>query len=146
MKLVIGSDHAGFEAKQSLIAFLRKEGYEVTDKGCESPDSVDYPDFAFAVAGEVQSGAADFGILICGTGIGMSITANKVPGIRAALCTSVAHAELSRQHNDANILCLGARLQEPVDREAITRAFLTAQFEGERHARRVNKIHDLTGC
>lgn len=146
MTLVIGSDHAGFEAKQDLIAFLTKHGYEVIDKGCDSPESVDYPDFALAVSKSVQSGNAGFGILICGTGIGMSITANKVPGIRAALCTSIAHAELSRQHNDANVLCLGARLQSREEREEITRAFLNADFEGQRHARRVRKIHDITGC
>ncbi|MCF7800438.1 MAG: ribose 5-phosphate isomerase B [Candidatus Marinimicrobia bacterium] len=146
MSLVIGSDHAGFEAKQDLIAFLTKHGYKVIDKGCDSPESVDYPDFALAVSKTVQSGEAGLGILICGTGIGMSITANKVPGIRAALCTSVAHAELSRQHNDANVLCLGARLQSRGEREEITRAFLDAEFEGQRHARRVRKIHDITGC
>ncbi|MCF7796308.1 MAG: ribose 5-phosphate isomerase B [Lentisphaeria bacterium] len=146
MNLAIGSDHAGFEAKQELIPFLTNEGHTVIDLGCNSADSVDYPDFAVMVAKSVQSGESDLGILICGTGIGMSITANKVLGIRAALCTSIAHAELSRQHNNANILCLGARLQSAQEQMDITLAFLNAEFEGQRHARRVDKIHDLTGC
>ena len=145
MRIAIGSDHAGYAAKQTLTAYLKQLGHSVIDKGCDSPESCDYPDYAYAVSQEVVNKNADAGVLICGTGIGMSITANKVEGIRAALCTSEAHAELSRQHNNANILCLGGRLQTETDRENIARVFLETAFEGGRHSRRVEKIHDLTG-
>lgn len=145
MRLSIGSDHAGFEAKQALIGYLKREGYDVLDLGCHSNESCDYPDYAKSVCDSVIQSKADYGILICGTGIGMSITANKVSGIRAALCTRVEYSQLSREHNNANVLCLGARYNSDKDREAITKVFLTTSFADERHTRRVEKIHELTG-
>jgi len=140
----IGNDHAGFELKQDLKAFLKDQGYQVRDLGCDSTDSVDYPDFAKRVAREVAaSDGGAFGILICGTGIGMSIAANKLKGVRAALCIKEYDAQMARNHNDANILCLGARtLQKEVARRVVT-TFLRSEFEGGRHARRVAKIHSL---
>ena len=145
MRLALGSDHAGFEAKQALSAYLKTAGHVIDDSGCFSTESCDYPDFAFAVGKAVVNQEVDFGILICGTGVGMSITANKIEGIRAALCTSTTHAQLSREHNDANILCMGARLQTKDEMELITKVFLETSFSGGRHARRVEKIHELTG-
>ncbi len=145
MRIAIGSDHAGFGLKEALKGFLAETGHNVEDFGCRDTSSVDYPDFAFAVADAVAQGRCERGILICGSGIGMSMTANKVPGIRAALCHDVSGAELSRQHNDANILCLGGRVTGEDLARKIVSAYLTAEFEGGRHARRLEKMHSR-GC
>ena len=143
MRVAIGSDHAGFFLKEALESFLEQEGVGVIDLGCDSPDPVDYPDFAQAVAERVARGEVDRGILVCGSGIGMSIAANKVPGARAALVSEPLSARLCREHNDANVLCLGARLiGEDMARECI-RAFLATAFAGGRHGRRVGLITSL---
>jgi len=139
----LGSDHAGFPLKRELIAALASEGVPTRDYGTDSTASCDYPDFAQAVGRAVAGGEAGAGILICGTGIGMSISANKVPGVRAALVAEGLGAELARRHNDANVLCLGARLTGPeLMREAALR-FLRQDFDGGRHAGRVAKIQAL---
>jgi len=142
LKIAIGSDHAGVEQKSEIMAFLNETGIETIDCGCFSADSVDYPDIAEAVAAQVLEKNIP-GIIICGTGIGISIAANKIPGIRAALCSDSFSAEMSRRHNDANVLAIGARVLEmPVIRE-IVRAFFSADFEGGRHQRRVDKINAI---
>ena len=140
MKIAIGSDHRGFDAKRHLVALLQQLGHEVLDVGPEGRDSVDYPDYAFQVAQAVSEGKVERGILICGTGIGMCIAANKVHGVRAAPCHDSITAEMSRRHNDANVLCLSADLlgEELIDR--MVRIWLETEFEGGRHARRVEKI------
>lgn len=140
MKIAIGSDHRGFDAKRRIVTLLKNLGHEVLDLGTEGSDSVDYPDFAFQVASMVGEKRVDRGILICGTGIGMCIAANKVHGVRAAPCHDSITAEMSRRHNDANILCLSADLlgDELIDR--MVRIWLETDFEGGRHARRVEKI------
>jgi ribose 5-phosphate isomerase B len=140
MKIAIGSDHRGFEVKRRIVSLLQRLNHEVLDFGPVSSDSVDYPDFAFQAAQAVSEKRVDRGILICGTGIGMCIAANKVPGVRAAPCHDSITAEMSRRHNDANILCLSADLLggELVDR--MVRIWLETEFEGGRHARRVDKI------
>jgi len=140
MKIAIGSDHRGVEAKRRLVASLQSQGHEVVDVGTQGHDSVDYPDLAFEVAKRISDGSAERGILLCGTGIGMCITANKLRGVRAAPCHDSITAEMSRRHNDANILCLSADLlgEELIDR--MVRIFLETPFEGGRHARRVEKI------
>lgn len=145
MKIAIGSDHAGFELKEELKKFLSTFCNEVIDFGCTSSDSCDYPDFAVPLAKSVSGGEFDFGILICGTGIGMSIAANKVKGIRAANCCSVQMAQLARQHNDANILTLGARLISYELAKEIVSTFLAENFQGRRHIPRIQKIHNSTG-
>jgi ribose 5-phosphate isomerase B len=142
--IAAGSDHAGFEYKQKIVALLRSEGYEVTDFGTTSTDSTDYPDYAHAVASAVSSGKARFGVLVCGSGIGMSIVANKHAGVRAANVESVAAARLAREHNDANVLAIGSRLTPWEMAKEIVLAFLSAAFQGGRHQKRVDKIHDLT--
>ena len=139
-KIAIGSDHAGFELKERIKAFLDARGAQWQDFGTDSADSTDYPDYGFPVAEAVARGAFDRGILICGTGIGMSIAANKVRGIRAALCTSPEMAEFSRRHNDANILTLGGRVLSPKEAMEIVDVWLKTAFEGNRHARRLGKI------
>ncbi|MCX7736521.1 MAG: ribose 5-phosphate isomerase B [Candidatus Kapabacteria bacterium] len=144
-KIAVASDHAGYDLKQELIKFLEIEGYKVDDFGTNDKSSCDYPDFAFKASKSVAEKLNDFGILICGTGIGMSIVANKVKGIRAANCCSVDMAKLSREHNDANILTLGARLLNLEEAKSIVVAFLNSKFEGDRHLRRINKINELTG-
>ncbi len=138
----IGSDHAGFALKQAIIPFLRDRGLTVHDVGTHGTESTDYPDYAHAVAHLVANGDVDFGILCCSTGIGMSMAANKVPGVRAALVVNPEVAALTRQHNDANVLCLGAKTSTPDGATQILEAFLQADFEGGRHERRVNKIED----
>ena len=143
MRVAIGSDHAGFFLKEWLRDLLRDQGLEVEDLGTHDETSVDYVDYARRVAEAVAEGRAERGIAICGTGIGTSITANKVPGIRAALCHEGYTARMSREHNDANVLCLGGRV---IGRELageIARIFLSAEFSGGRHARRVDKISEL---
>lgn len=139
MKIAIGADHAGVQAKSRLGELLRKAGHEVTDVGTQGEESVDYPDFAQAVARDVGSGRAERGLLVCGTGIGMSIAANKVPGVRAAKVNDPYEARMARAHNDANVLCLGARVVDPSVMDEIVRTFLETPFEGGRHARRVDK-------
>ena len=140
MKLVIGCDHAAFDAKTELVHFLKSIGQDIIDEGTHSLDSVDYPDFAARVSQKVQSGEAQRGILICGTGIGMSIAANRFKNIRAALCFNEELAKLSRLHNDANVLCLGARTQSIESMKSILSVWLTTEWEGDRHAIRLNKI------
>lgn len=138
--IAIGSDHAGFTCKQKLVAALREQGYTVNDFGCHSESSVDYPDMAHPVAAAVEKGEAGLGILLCGSANGVAITANKHQGIRAALCWNPDVARLARQHNNANILCVPARFVSDNEALAIMDAFLTATFEGGRHATRVQKI------
>lgn len=140
MKIAIGSDHRGWEVKRRLVILLQQEGHAVVDLGPENRDSVDYPDFAFRVGRAISAGTAERGILICGTGIGMTIAANKVPGVRAAPCHDSITAEMSRRHNDANVLCLSADLLGEDLIERMVRIWLTTDFEGGRHARRVDKI------
>jgi ribose 5-phosphate isomerase B len=145
MKISIGSDHAGFAYKDALAAMLRAEGHDVTDVGTFSEDSVDYPDYGIAAAKLVANGTASAGVLVCGSGIGISIAANKVHGIRAANCTSVEMAALARQHNDANMVAVGQRLVTLETAMDIVRTFLATAFEGGRHQRRVDKIEATEG-
>lgn len=143
MKVSIASDHAGFEQKQELYAYLKAQGHEVIDRGPNSDDRVDYPDFAALVAHDVANGTAERGVLVCGTGIGMAIAANKVDGIRAANVTSPEFASLAREHNDANIVTVSGRFVDRAVNEQILDAFLTTSFGGGRHAGRVEKIMNL---
>ena len=143
MKVAIGSDHAGFEAKEQLKTHLQKAGHEVLDVGTNSLESCDYPDPASRVAGLVVKGGAEKGVLVCGSGIGMSIAANKVDGVRATLATDEFHAEMSRRHNDANVICLGARVNATDALARFIDKFLTTKFEGGKHQVRVDKIRDL---
>jgi len=142
MKIAIGSDHAGFRLKEIIKNYLLNEGIEVSDFGTHTEESVDYPDYAIKVAERVAKGEFDFGILICGTGIGMSITANKVKGIRAALCNDLFTAHASREHNNANILCMGGRVVGDEVAKEIVKTFLSSTFQGGRHLRRITKISD----
>ncbi len=141
--VAVGCDHAAFEYKQKLIEHLRAEGYTVTDVGCDSAESCHYPIFAHALSKLVQSGACRFGILICGTGIGMSIAANKHEGIRASVCSDAFSAEMTRQHNDANVLCMGARVIDYEKAEALADIFLNTEFIGGKHATRVEMINAI---
>jgi len=143
MKIGIGADHGGFELKHIVVRHLEARGHEVYDYGCDTPASVDYPDFALPVSQAVTAGQVDAGILICGTGIGMSIAANKVRGIRAAVCGDTYSARMSRQHNEANILCLGGRVLGVGLALDIVDSWLNASFEGDRHSRRVDKIAQI---
>jgi ribose 5-phosphate isomerase B len=143
MKIAIGADHAGFALKEELRRELAAAGHDVRDLGTDSATSVDYPDFALAVARAVQSGEAERGILICGTGIGMAMTANRVPGVRAASCSECYSARMARAHNDANVLALGARVVGSGVAADIVRLFLETPFEGGRHEGRVRKIEKL---
>ncbi len=142
MKIAIGSDHRGYEAKERIKALLLDMGLEIEDKGVHAKQAADYPDTAMAVAEFVTEGHADRGILFCGSGIGMSISANKVRGVRAALCHDELTAQMSRRHNDANVLCLPADLVGDALMQGIVRSWLTTEVEGGRHARRVEKILD----
>ena len=144
MRTAIGCDHRGLDLKQFVITLLVDAGDSYQDFGCYTADSVDYPDIAKEVAEAVTGGDFDRGVLICDTGIGMCITANKVRGIRAALCPDVFRAQRARQHNDANILCLSARDGHSTVR-GVVNAFLTTQFEGGRHLRRLDKIRAMEG-
>jgi ribose 5-phosphate isomerase B len=139
----IASDHAGFEEKQLLVGYLREQGHEVLDRGPANDDRVDYPDLAVLVAKDVTSGAAERGVLVCGTGIGMAVAANKVDGIRAANVTSPEFAALAREHNDANIVTVSGRFVTDEVNRAIVKAFLETDFGGGRHAGRVEKIMAL---
>ena len=139
--IAVASDHAGYELKETLKQELTNMGYEVLDLGTDDGTvSVDYPDFGYAAAGAVTSGQVDRAIIVCGTGIGISIAANRRPGIRAALCHDIETARLSREHNDANVLVLGARRSEQSIAEDCLKAFTTTPFEGGRHQRRVQKM------
>ncbi len=143
MKYFIGTDHAGFEVKPFVIDYLQKKGIEVEDLGTYSTDSVDYPDFAHKVAEAVKNNPGTMGILICGSGIGMSLAANKHKGIRAALCHDHYTASMARRHNDANVLCFGARIVGLGEIESILEGWLNSEFEGGRHKRRVEKIDNF---
>lgn len=143
MKIAIGSDHAGFKLKEALKGFLISKSLKVLDEGTYSEDAVDYPDFAKKVADDIKNKNADFGILICGTGIGMSIAANRIKGIRAALCLFPEMARLARSHNDANVLVLPGRLISSELAQWITEVFLSENFEGGRHEKRVKKIEEM---
>ncbi len=143
MKVAIGCDHGGLHLKEDIKSLLAEGGYEVTDFGTNSTDSVDYPDIAVPVANAVANGEFDRGILICGTGIGIGIAANKVKGIRAALCHDTFSAHASREHNNANILTMGERIIGPGLARDIVKIWLTTEFEGGRHERRVAKIADI---
>lgn len=143
MKIALGADHGGFELKEKIKKhLLAKENIEVMDMGTNNTDSVDYPKYGHAVAKVVTDKEVDLGILICGTGIGISIAANKIPGVRAALCTNTTMAKLTRQHNDANILALGARIVGDVLALDIVDEFLASSFEGGRHQKRVDSIEN----
>ena len=142
-RIAIGADHAGFAVKQAIKKHLEQAGYNVDDVGTESEESVDYPEFARAVAEKVAGGMAQLGVLVCGTGMGMAIAANKVPGIRAAVAHDKMTARLAREHNDANVLTLGARVVDPSQAVEIVREFLDAQFAGGRHQRRIDKIAEM---
>ncbi len=143
MKIAIGADHAGFELKNQLGDLLRRTGHEVCDFGTNSAESCDYPDYAWRVAKAVASEAAERGVLVCGSGVGMSIAANKVRGVRAALGVTPEEVRLTRAHNDANVLTLGARFTEPTLAAQLLQAFLESPFEGGRHERRVSKITEM---
>ena len=140
MKIAIGCDHAGFPYKDSIMAMLQQQGHMVLDFGTHSLDSVDYPDFAHAVAEAVVSGQAERGVLLCGSGNGVAISANKHPNIRCALCWTEEIAAMGRQHNNANVIALPARYVTEILAQAMVRIFLTTEFEGGRHAKRVDKI------
>ncbi|MEX2168182.1 MAG: ribose 5-phosphate isomerase B [Pirellulales bacterium] len=143
MRIAIASDHRGFQLKEKVLAMVRGKGHEIEDDGTLSDESVDYPDFAAIVAIKVSSGQVDRGILICGTGIGMAIAANKFRGVRAAACNDEVTAEMSRRHNDANVLCLSADLLSPRVVERMVEIWIDTEFEAGRHLRRVEKIRQL---
>jgi ribose 5-phosphate isomerase B len=142
-KIAIGSDHAGYEAKERAKEALASLGVDVVDKGTDSVASVDYPDFGAAVGRAVARGEAERGVLICGSGIGVSIAANKIAGVRAAVCWNEETAKLARQHNDANVLCIGARFIEPELAARMIRVFVETEFDGGRHQQRVDKLTKL---
>ena len=143
MKIAIGNDHAALELKNHIVDYLVREGHEVVNFGTDTPASTDYPIYGARVAHAVASGECERGIVICGTGIGISISANKVKGIRCALCSEPVSAKLTRQHNDANVLAMGARIIGPAMAEEIVHTFLTTEFEGGRHSRRIDLITKL---
>ena len=140
MRVSIGSDHAGFEQKQALVDYLVGKGYDVIDRGPDNDDRVDYPDYAAPVAHDVADGTAERGVLVCGTGIGMAMTADKVPGVRAIVVQTNKFAELCREHNDCNVICLSGRFTAPMDNCEFVKTFLTTEFGGGRHTQRVAKI------
>jgi ribose 5-phosphate isomerase B len=143
LRIAVGSDHAGFHLKESVRDYLKKKGYEVEDLGTDSTESVDYPDYAAKVARRVAAKQADFGVLMCGTGLGVAIAANKVHGVRAAPCNDTLSAQLARAHNNANVLTMGGRLMDAATAEKILDTWLATAFLGGRHARRVDKITAL---
>jgi RpiB/LacA/LacB family sugar-phosphate isomerase len=146
MRIVLGADHAGFELKQNLLAYVRELGHEVQDAGTDSTAPVDYPDYAEAVAVAVRNRRADRGILVCGSGVGASVAANKVPGIRAGLCHDTYSAHQGVEHDDMNVLVLGSRVIASELARELVRAYLAAAFSGaERHVRRLEKIRKLEG-
>jgi ribose 5-phosphate isomerase B len=141
--IVIGSDHGGFELKTAIKGYLEEKGYNITDCGVFTPDSVDYPDIAGQVCTKLLSDKAEFGILICGTGIGISIAANKIKGIRAALLCSTYSAKMAREHNNANVICFGGRTTTFEQAKQMLDAFLNAKFQAGRHKIRVDKIMEM---
>ena len=143
LRVAIGADHAGFHLKESARDYLKKKGYEVVDLGTNSTESVDYPDYAVKVARRVARKQADFGVLMCGTGLGVAIAANKVHGVRAAACNDTLSAQLARAHNNANVLTMGGRLMDAATAEKILDTWFATSFLGGRHARRVDKISAL---
>lgn len=143
MKIAIGADHAGFELKNQLGNVLRQGGHEVCDFGANSTESTDYPDYAVRVAKAVSSGAVERGVLVCGSGVGMSIAANKVRGVRAALGVTLEEVRLTRAHNNLNVLTLGARFTDPALARELVKTFLETPFDGGRHERRVAKIAQM---
>ena len=145
MHLAIGSDHAGLELKSELVEHLRSLGHDVVDHGTHDSTSIDYPDYAEKVASSVAKGDSELGFLVCGSGQGMCMAANKVRGVRAAVCSDTFSAHAVREHNNANVLCLGQRVVGPGLALEIAETFLKAEFEGGRHARRVGKMMDLEG-
>ncbi len=145
MKIITGSDHGGLSLKRVLIERMRGQGHEVADVGTDSSASCDYPDYAVLVARAVAAGEAEFGLLVCGTGQGMAMSANRVPGVRAAVVSDTFTAHATREHNDANVLCLGERVVGPGLAGEILDTFLGASFEGGRHAGRVAKLSRING-
>ena len=143
MKIALGADHAGYELKDKIKQHLQQQGFQVQDEGTNSSASVDYPDYARMVGHDVSEQRADLGILVCGSGIGMAIAANKVPGVRAANVSSEYEAQMSREHNNANVLALGARILKEDDAVRIVDKWLATQFAGGRHERRVEKITEI---
>ena len=143
MIIALGCDHAAFELKEAVKAKMESEGHTIIDVGTDSTESVDYPKYGHAVGKAVASGEAERGIAICGSGIGISIACNKVPGIRAALCTSVEMAEMCRRHNNANVVCMGARMISQELAFDIIDTWMKTEFEGGKHLRRINEIEDL---
>ena len=145
MRIITGSDHAGFDLKRDLVSFLEEQGHSVQDAGTLVKERCDYPDYAAAVAGAVASGEAAWGLLVCGTGIGMAMSANKVNGIRAAVVSDAFSARATRLHNDANVLCLGERVVGAGLAREILSAWLSAEYEGGRHQSRIDKMMALEG-
>ncbi len=145
MRIAIGADHGGVELKEMIVRLIAGLGHEIDDLGCHGLDSVDYPVFAKTVCAGVQQGRYERGILICGTGLGMSMAANRLPGIRAALCHEPYSAQMSREHNDANVLCLGARVIGPGLAEEVVRMWLNTEFAGGRHLRRISMFDPAQG-
>jgi ribose 5-phosphate isomerase B len=143
MRIYLGADHAGFELKEHVRDTLKALGHEVTDVGTDGEESVDYPDYAGMVARAVAGGAADFGVLVCGTGLGMAIAANKVPGVRAVQISDPEMARMARLHNNANVVTLAGRYLPPAAADAVLEVFLKTEYEGGRHQRRVDKISAL---
>jgi ribose 5-phosphate isomerase B len=144
MKIALGADHAGYRLKDVIIPYIQSLGHQVLDLGCNCVDSVDYPDYALSVCEKIVSGEADKGILICGTGIGMTIAANKIPGIRCALVHDLFSAKATREHNDSNVLAMGERVIGPGVAQEIVKVWLETEFsQGERHQNRVNKVQSL---
>ena len=143
MNIAIGADHAGFALKQQIAEALRQAGHQVIDDGTDSPASTDYPDYAAKVARAVAAGAVDRGILVCATGVGMSIAANKVNGVRAAMAVNPEEVKLTRSHNDANVLAIGANYTDAAAAEEYVKLFLETSFDGGRHQRRVDKITQM---
>ena len=143
MKIAMAADHGGYELKNILKDYLTGKGHEIINLGTDSPDSVDYPDYAKACCEEVVAKRADFGILVCGSGVGISIAANKIDGIRCALCPSKEIAPLTKQHNNANVIALGGRFTAPEEAKALVDAYMAAEYEGGRHQGRIDKITAL---
>lgn len=143
MKIAIGADHAGYALKERLLGKLKAEGHEVADLGTHSTESTDYPDYAAAVGRAVVKKDAELGVLVCSSGVGMSIAANKIHGVRAALGTNPDEVSYTRRHNDANVLAIGAKYTDEATAEALVDTFLSTAFEGGRHARRIEKINKL---
>lgn len=143
MKVAVGCDHGGYVLKDAVVCVLNELGAETVDLGCYGTESVDYPEFGLKVAKAVQSGECDLGVVMCGTGIGISIAANKVKGIRCGLCTNAFMAEMTKRHNNANVIALGGRVVSPDEAKDIVRAWYTAEYEGGRHQKRLDMIDDI---